>query len=86
MKTASIVNLLAIGALCLVVVRPPASASEVDQKPSGKIYLVGMGPGDPDLATVRAVQVIKSADKVFCSSRLSQVVTPLARPDAVEEI
>jgi len=86
MKAASVVNLLAVAALCLVVVPPPASASEADERPSGKIYLVGMGPGDPDLATVRAVQVINRADRVFCSSFLSQVVKPLARPDAVEEV
>ena len=31
-----------------------------------KLFLVGMGPGDPDLITVRALDVIKGADVIVC--------------------
>ena len=38
-----------------------------DQKQTSQFYLVGMGPGDPDLMTLRAVKVVEEADVIFCS-------------------
>jgi precorrin-2/cobalt-factor-2 C20-methyltransferase len=35
---------------------------------TGKLYGVGVGPGDPELITVKAVRVIKSADIVFTAA------------------
>jgi len=32
-----------------------------------RLFLVGVGPGDPDLITLRAVETIKKADLVFCT-------------------
>lgn len=37
---------------------------------TGKFYLVGMGPGDADMATLRAIKVIEKADVVFAGRRL----------------
>ncbi|MEU4211596.1 precorrin-2 C(20)-methyltransferase [Streptomyces sp. NPDC026206] len=34
------------------------------ERPTGRLYGVGLGPGDPSLMTVRAVEVITSADVV----------------------
>ena len=42
------------------------------QDKKGKFYLVGMGPGDPDLATVRAMQIIKDADLIFSGKKLNE--------------
>lgn len=33
---------------------------------SGKLFCIGCGPGDPDLLTLKAADIIKSADVIFC--------------------
>jgi precorrin-4/cobalt-precorrin-4 C11-methyltransferase len=38
--------------------------------PPGQYYLVGIGPGDPDLMTLRAVKVIEKCDVIFCSKSI----------------
>lgn len=43
----------------------PAAAPETQ----GKFYLVGTGPGDADLASLRAVKVIEKADLIFANER-----------------
>lgn len=37
-------------------------------KKNGKLYGVGVGPGDPELITVKAVRVIKEADIIFTAA------------------
>jgi precorrin-4/cobalt-precorrin-4 C11-methyltransferase len=41
-------------------------------KEKGKFYLVGMGPGDPDLATIRAMKIVEEADLIICHKRLKE--------------
>ncbi|MFF0300508.1 precorrin-2 C(20)-methyltransferase [Streptomyces sp. NPDC004562] len=36
----------------------------VEQSPKGRLYGVGLGPGDPSLMTVRAVEIIAEADVI----------------------
>ena len=40
----------------------------------GKVYLVGVGPGDPKLLTLRAVEIIKKADVIFFDKIVSKKI------------
>jgi precorrin-6B methylase 1 len=46
----------------------------------GKVWLVGMGPGDPELMTLKAEQVLRRADVIFYDSLIDSSV--LARYSA----
>jgi uroporphyrin-III C-methyltransferase len=47
-----------------------------------KVYLVGAGPGDPDLLTVKAVRLLRSADIVLHDALVCQEILEIARPNA----
>ncbi|GKV65045.1 MULTISPECIES: uroporphyrinogen-III C-methyltransferase [unclassified Sporosarcina] len=48
----------------------------------GKIWLVGAGPGDPDLLTVKAVKTIELADVILYDRLINQDILQYAKPDA----
>ncbi|KAK3414964.1 hypothetical protein EUGRSUZ_H00541, partial [Eucalyptus grandis] len=48
----------------------------------GNVYLVGTGPGDPELLTLKAVRVIKGADLLLYDRLVSNDVLELVGPDA----
>ncbi len=51
----------------------------------GKVYLVGAGPGDPQLLTIKAVKVLKEADVVIYDRLVGEEILCLA-PEGAEMI
>jgi len=53
-----------------------------DRRSRGRVWLVGAGPGDPDLITVRGAAALRKADAVVYDALASPELLQLAPPEA----
>jgi uroporphyrin-III C-methyltransferase/precorrin-2 dehydrogenase/sirohydrochlorin ferrochelatase len=65
-------------------IRDPAAfaGALVTGQAAGRVTLVGAGPGDPDLLTIKALRALQDADIIFYDELVSSEILDRARRDA----
>jgi len=58
------------------------AGASMSGRPEGSVTLVGAGPGDPDLLTIKALRALQDADVIFYDELVAPEVLDRARRDA----
>lgn len=64
------------------VFRPASHRANATSRRKGKVWLVGAGPGDPELLTIKAARLIRTADVILHDALVPQAILALASPSA----
>jgi uroporphyrin-III C-methyltransferase/precorrin-2 dehydrogenase/sirohydrochlorin ferrochelatase len=66
----------------LVIAQQLLGRTSVAAKPAGDVTLVGAGPGDPELLTLKALRALQDADVILHDRLVPESVLDMARRDA----
>jgi siroheme synthase len=54
-------------------------------KPQGRLLLVGAGPGDPELITLKAIKALQKADVILYDALSNEEILDYCRPAAMKK-